>query len=469
MSLRIFASLFLASVALAACAQPPSSPKAATAPATVAPSMVRIKPPAWANDAVIYQINTRQFTPEGTFKAAQAQLSRLKELGVEIVWLMPVHPIGEKNRKGTLGSPYSVKDYYGVNPEFGTLEDLKAFVAAAHALDLKVIIDWVANHTAWDNPLVTQHPDWYVKNWKGEYKSTPWTDWADIIDLDYANPAVRTYMEDAMAYWVREVGVDGFRCDVAGFVPLDFWEKVRARLDAIKPVFMLGEGDMRDLHYAAFDATYAWDWNNTLHNIAMGRAEAGAMGGFYYGHHGTFPPEALRMMHISNHDQNAWDATARERFGPATDAAIVLSVVSEGIPMMYNGQEAGDPKRLQFFEKDPIPWRKDPMEDLYRQLFALKKSNGALWNAPWGARMIGVVNSQPKSVFSFVRQNEKDKVFVAVNLSARPVRVGFVDGLHHGAYVEYFSREAMTFDANTEVAMPAWSYRVYVRPSSAPG
>jgi 1,4-alpha-glucan branching enzyme len=193
------------------------------------------------------------------------------------------------------------------------------------------------------------------------------------------------------------------------------------------------------------------------------------MGGFYYGHHGTFPPEALRMMHISNHDQNAWDATARERFGPATDAAIVLSVVSEGIPMMYNGQEAGDPKRLQFFEKDPIPWRKDPMEDLYRQLFALKKSNSALWNAPWGARMIGVVNSQPKSVFSFVRQNEKDKVFVAVNLSARPVRVGFVDGLHHGAYVEYFSREAMTFDANTEVAMPAWSYRVYVRPSSAPG
>jgi glycosidase len=423
--------------------------------------IMQVNSPEWVKTATIYQINTRQFTPEGTFVAAARQLPRLKDLGVTIVWLMPVHPIGVLNRKGSLGSPYSVRDYYDVNPEFGTKQDLKAFVDQAHALGLKVILDWVANHTAWDNNLAREHPDWYMRNWRGETKSTPWTDWADIIDLDYNQSGVRRYMTQAMAYWVREFGVDGFRCDVANFVPLNFWEQVRRELETIKPVFMLAEADSRDMHYKAFDATYAWGWNNALHDIGQGRADVGALSGFYYGHHGTFPPLAMRLMHVSNHDQNAWDATARERFGPATDAAIVLSVVSEGIPMMYNGQEAGDPKRLAFFERDPIPWRLDPMEGLYRNLFAFKKENPALWNGAWGAPMTPVANSAPKSVFSFVRQKGENRVFVAVNLSAREQTVTFSGGPFSGAYREHFTGVDVQLSEQTAVAIPAWGYRVY--------
>ncbi len=219
---------------------------------------VKIAHPEWSKNATIYQINTRQFTPEGTFGAAEKQLPRLKELGAVILWLMPVHEIGVRNRKGSLGSPYAVRDYYSVNREFGALADLKHFVNAAHSLGMVVILDWVANHTAWDNPLVAEHPEWYARDWKGDFRPTPWWDWPDIIDFDYAQPAVRRYMTDALRYWVSEVDVDGYRCDVAGFVPTDFWNNVRKELDAIKPVFMLAEWESRDLHAEAFDMTYAW-------------------------------------------------------------------------------------------------------------------------------------------------------------------------------------------------------------------
>jgi len=316
----------------------------------------------WSKDATIYQINVRQFTQEGTFRAAQAQLPRLQELGVRILWLMPIHPIGEKNRKGTLGSPYSVKDYFGVNPEFGTLEDLKAFVDAAHQRGMYVILDWVANHTAWDNPLVTQHPDWYERDWNGAFRPTPWWDWSDIIDLDFSQPGVRRYMTEALKYWVREVGIDGYRCDVAGYIPLDFWEHVRKELDAIKPVFMLAEWDSRDLMAHAFDMSYAWGWKDAMHQIAKGEADTGALYGYYSANESAWPAAAMRMVFTENHDLNSWDGSAPERFGPALEAAIVLSFVSEGMPLIYNGQEARNEKRLEFFEKDPIAWRPHPMQ-----------------------------------------------------------------------------------------------------------
>ncbi|WP_282041444.1 alpha-amylase family glycosyl hydrolase [Winogradskyella flava] len=194
---------------------------------------VKIQHPEWSKNAAIYQLNTRQFTQEGTFKSAQKELSRLKELGVDIIWLMPIHTIGEKNRKGSLGSPYAVKDYYSVNPEFGTLKDLKDFVAEAHNRDMYVILDWVANHTAWDNELVEKYPDWYDRDYKGDFRPTPWWDWSDIIDLDYNKPEVRQYMTEALKYWVKEANIDGYRCDVAGMVPIDFWNNVRKELDAV--------------------------------------------------------------------------------------------------------------------------------------------------------------------------------------------------------------------------------------------
>jgi glycosidase len=245
-----------------------------------APDVV-IEHPEWSRNAAIYQINTRQFTTEGTFAAAQEHLQRLKDLGITIIWLMPVHPIGEVNRKGTLGSPYAVKDYYAVNPELGTLDDLKRFVSAAHDLGMYVILDWVANHTAWDCVLVDEHPEWYDRDWKGDFRPTPWWDWPDIIDLDYHQADLRKYMTDALTHWVREADIDGYRCDVAGYVPTDFWNNARRELDAIKPVFMLAEWETRDLHYAAFDMTYAWSWNESMHRIAQGESDATAMHVYY--------------------------------------------------------------------------------------------------------------------------------------------------------------------------------------------
>jgi len=218
---------------------------------------VKVPAPDWTKDAVIYQMNTRQFSSAGTFAAAQEQLPRLAEMGFDIVWLMPIHPIGEARRKGEMGSPYSVKDYRAVNPDLGTDEEFRAFVDRAHELGLKVILDWVANHSAWDNSLTSEHPDWYLKTPEGELMPPEGTDWSDVVDFDYSNPAMRQYMTESLTYWVREFDIDGYRADVAGFVPLDFWETARTELEAVKPVFMLAEWETPDLHARAFNATYA--------------------------------------------------------------------------------------------------------------------------------------------------------------------------------------------------------------------
>ncbi len=424
---------------------------------------ITLKHPAWSKDAVLYQINTRQFTAEGTFRAAERELPRLKKLGVDILWLMPVHPIGEKNRKGTLGSPYSVRDYYGVNPEFGTLDDLKHFVDAAHAQGMYVILDWIANHTAWDNPLVEQHPEWYARDWKGDFHPTPWWDWSDIINLDYRQPGLRKYMTEAMAYWVREVGIDGYRCDVAGFVPVDFWNNLREELDAIKPVFMLAEWESRDLHAEAFDATYAWSWEAAMQAIAAGNADVGKLYTYYSWNEAFFPRGAMRMTFVSNHDKNSWEGTEFELFGDGLPAAMVLSFVGEGMPLIYNGQEAGNPRRLQFFEKDPITWREHPNGALYADLIRLRKKTTALWNGEWGAMMVHVPNDKAAQVLSFVRQDANGKVFAVFNLSAQPQTVRFEQTLFHDRYTEHFSRESATLDASTVLELKPWDYRVFVR------
>ncbi len=426
---------------------------------------VKLQHPEWTKNATIYQINTRQFSAEGTFRAAEKQLPRLKALNIDILWLMPVHEIGRQNRKGTLGSPYAVRDYYSVNPEFGTLADLKHFVAAAHAQGFHVILDWVANHTAWDNPLVKEHPDWYQHDWKGELRPTPWFDWSDIINLDYRAPGLRKYMTEVMKYWVREADIDGYRCDVAGFVPLDFWNNLRRELDAIKPVFMLGEWESRDLHAEAFDMTYAWSWYEALHNIAKGKADVGALYGYYAWNEGFYPADSIRMNFVSNHDKNSWEGTEFEQFGDALPAAMVLSVVGDGMPLIYNGQEAGNTKRLKFFEKDPIVWQENPNGELYRKLFVLKHANTALWNGHWGALMVNVPNSAHDKVLSFVRRNEHDKVFAVLNFSPEARTVDFQEGLFPGSYVEYFSGQPVELAAATTLTLGAWEFRVFVQPA----
>ncbi|HEY3291463.1 MAG TPA: alpha-amylase family glycosyl hydrolase [Anaerolineae bacterium] len=424
---------------------------------------VRLKHPEWTKNATIYQINTRQFTDEGTFLAAEKHLHRIKELGADIIWLMPIHEIGVLNRKGTLGSPYSIRDYYSVNHEFGTLDDLRHFVQAAHQLGLHVILDWVANHSAWDNNLVAAHPEWYFHDWKGDFRPTPWWDWPDIIDFDYDQPGIRQYMTEAMKYWVTEVDIDGFRCDVAGMVPTDFWNNARKELDAIKPVFMLAEWESRDLHAEAFDMTYSWSWYDAMHAITMGQADVNRLFVYYSWNEKSFPVDGMRMLFVSNHDKNAWEGTEFENFAAGLKATIALSVVSEGMPLIYNGQEAGNTRRLAFFEKDPILWRPHELGDLYKLLFALKKANTALWNGHWGATMIHVPNTAPSRVFSFVRQNSHDKVFAVFNLSNEIQNVSFKEGLNHGSYTEYMSQSPVIFNAETQLQLEPWGFRMYVK------
>ncbi|MEZ5920046.1 MAG: alpha-amylase family glycosyl hydrolase [Parvularculaceae bacterium] len=422
---------------------------------------VKLDHPEWSRNAVLYQINIRQYSREGTFAAVERDLPRLQALGVDILWLMPIHPIGEEKRKGSLGSYYAVKDYYGVNPEFGNLADLKSLVSAAHQRGMHVILDWVANHTAWDNSLVKEHPEWYVHDWKGDFRPTLWFDWSDIIDLDYTKPELREYMTGAMKYWVAEAGIDGFRCDVAGFVPLDFWENVRAELDAIKPVFMLAEYEGRDAHARAFDATYAWSFSNILRSVANGKADVGAFSGYYSENQGVWPNDAYRMTYTTNHDVNSWDGTDSELYGAAKDIASALTFISEGIPLIYNGQEAGLDKRLAFFEKDPIEWRKSPKAALYKKLIETKHNTKALWNGAAGARMIPVVNSAPKEVLSFVRFGSADGIFAIFNFSPKTTTISFSGILHHGEYHEIFTGEAISFRDDTALTLDPWAFKVY--------
>lgn len=425
---------------------------------------VQLQHPAWSRSATIYQVNIRQYTPEGTFKAFESHLGRLKEMGVDILWIMPVHPIGIKGRKGTLGSPYAVKDYYAINPEFGNMDDFRHLVDTAHAVGMHILIDWVANHSARDNELVTTHPEWYIKNRDNQFISTPWRDYDDIIDFDYDQPKLRAYMENAMKFWIRETGIDGFRCDVASFVPIDFWAHCRAALDSIRPVFMLAEAADRDLHQKAFDMTYAWALWDALHNITSNKKPIDVLTGGYIAEHvSIWPTDAIRMNFIDNHDKNAWEGTSQVNFGKGLHAAIVLTGTMEGMPMMYSGQEAGLNRALPFFEKDSIQWRADTVGSLYSRLFNLKHNNQALWNGKWGGNMIRLNNDKMQQVISFVREKNNDKIISIVNMSDQPVSTIIETKLDTGNYQELFTGTAYTLGGSNSFTLPAWGYLVLVK------
>lgn len=415
----------------------------------------------WTRDAVLYQLNTRQFTPEGTFKAAQKQLPRLAAMGVDIIWLMPIHPIGEAHRKGSLGSPYAVRDYRAVNPEFGTEAEFRAFVDEAHRLGLKVILDWVANHSAYDNPLTKSHPEWYTRTPEGALTSPQGTDWSDVADFDYSQPALRRYMTESLAYWVREFGVDGFRCDVAGYVPTDFWETARAELDKVKPVFMLAEWEQRDLHARAFDATYGWGWKEAMQRLVKSGEGAGPIRGYYAGQAETWPQAAMRMVYTENHDQNSWDGIAAQIYGPAYEAAIALSFTGSGLPLIYNGQEADNDRQLEFFERDPIIWKQGRHADLFARLIALKTETRALHNGRFGAPMVEVPTSQSADVYAFTRGAAGERVFAVFNLSPRPLTLTFDKARHHGRYTDALTGEAASFTGGETLDLPAWGYRIF--------
>ncbi len=430
---------------------------------------VELKHPEWSKNATIYEVNVRQYTAEGTFNAFAAHLPRLKEMGVDIIWLMPIHPIGVKNRKGSLGSEYSVKDYYGVNPEYGNLDDLKALVKKIHEMGMHVILDWVANHSAWDNPLAAEHPDWYTKTPEGNFQPTPWYDWDDVIDFDYNVPAMRKYMTDALKYWVKEADIDGYRCDVAGFIPVDFWDNARAELDAINPVFMLAEWESRDLYKKAFDMTYAWSLWDKMKDATTHKKGVGGLVEYMAHDVSTVPRDAYRMTFTDNHDKNSWEGNQFSNFGDGLPACMVLCSVINGMPLVYSGQEAGLAHSLKFFDKDTIEWKAHPFYDLYKRLFALKHQNPALWNGARGGEMVRIYNDQPGTVISFSREKDGNRVIPVFNFSDKPVSVILQTKYQAGAYTDYFTGNPVELKGEDRLSLPAWGYSVLVKSGTSSG
>jgi cyclomaltodextrinase / maltogenic alpha-amylase / neopullulanase len=384
-------------------------------------------------------------------------------MGVDIIWLMPIHPIGVAHRKGKLGSYYSVKDYLDINPEFGTKQDFKNLVAKIHGMGMHVIIDWVGNHSAWDNDIAKQHPDWYTKDGNGNFQPTPWYDWDDVIDFDYNNPALREYMTSALKYWVKDFDIDGYRCDVAGFCPVDFWENARAELTAIKPVFMLAEWESRDLLKKSFDMTYAWTLFDQLKPVCQGTKSIDGLVEYMAHDVGAFPKDAYRMTFTDNHDMNSWNGNAFANFKQGLNASIVFTNVVNGMPLVYSGQEAGLDRSLAFFDKDSIVWQAHPNAELFTKLFALKHNNKALWNGSNGGEMVRIYNDKMKQIISFAREKDGNKVLPIINFSNAQTTVKLKSEFHKGTYTEYFSGKSYTLNGDDSFTIPAWGYLVLVK------
>ncbi len=424
-------------------------------------SQVKIKTPEWSKNSTIYEVNVRQFTPEGTFKAFQAHLPRLKKMGVDILWLMPIHPIGVKNRKGSLGSYYAISDYKAVNPEFGNMQDFKALVKDAQAQGMHVIIDWVANHTSPDNVWVEQcHQNWYTLDSAGHLQPTIGTDWWDVADLNYNNPEMRQEMIESMKFWLKEANIDGFRCDVADWVPVDFWNEARAQLDKVKPVFMLAEAENPEHHKAAFDMSYGWEFHHVMNKIAKGEKNVEAIHEYLKGQ-SKFPKEAYRMHFTSNHDENSWNGTEMERMGDARFAFAVLAATFNGMPLVYNGQEASLSKRLRFFDKDTISWTKLDLEGFYTKLLNLNKSNEALWNGVYGGEIKIISDERDPNIFAFVREKNGKKVLCVLNLSKTKQNFAYNSALTEGAYTDLFSGKNVKLKMKGNMKLDPWAYKVF--------
>jgi len=406
---RAFLGLLLGALTALA-AEPTASLSALTARPT----------PAWIRDAVVYEIFPRNFSPGGDFAGVTAKLDELKDLGVDVLWLMPIHPIGRVKAKGTIGSPYAVQDYYAVNPDYGTKADLRRLVDAAHQRGLKVIIDIVANHTSWDSVMLS-NPLFYKRDAAGHVIS-PHADWADVAGLDYTNPETHRYMREMLQYWVKEYALDGYRCDVASEVPTDFWEAVRADLEKIRPgVFLLAEADKPELLVKAFDADYGWPLMGTLNKVLMEGAPASELQRTWTQvERGKYPQHALHLRISDNHDE----ARAVSRFGwKAALAASAMMFTLDGVPLIYNGMEVGDSSESgdpALFEKLPIFWQpkqRGQFRDTYRQLIALRKQHAAFRNddVTW------LKNSSPDNLVTFLRRDAQEEFVTVVNFSNRPV------------------------------------------------
>jgi glycosidase len=422
--------------------------------------------PEWTKNTNIYEVNVRQYTPEGTFAAFQTHLPRLREMGVEVLWFMPVQPIGVKNRKGVLGSYYSIQDYRGVNPEFGTAEDLHSLIDEAHEMGFKIMLDWVPNHTAWDHPWMTESPDFYyidpetnqISNGRDDHNNA--TDWTDVAELDYSNPAMMEAQRQDMLYWIDEYQVDGFRVDMAGGQTQDYWTETIDHLRAHNPeLLMLAESEYFYLHESRFDMTYGWEFHHLLNNVAGKGTDVATIDDYLARQAKDFPADGYRLYFIDNHDENSWNGTVEKRIGNNAHAAFVLcATMSQGMPLIYSGQEVGLNKSLRFFERDTIDWSAPSQADFYSKALALKKTQGALANGSWGGAQTRITTNNA-SVYAFSRVKGDNIVTVFVNFSAEEVTIDYSGAIDED-YTNWFTGEEAELEEAGQITLPANGYLV---------
>lgn len=430
--------------------------------------------PAWLRDAVIYEVFPRDFSPEGNFNGVTQQLDRLKDLGVTVIWLMPIHPLGKLHSKGSMGSPYAVRDYDAINPDYGSADDFKRLIEGAHRRQMKVFIDVVANHTSWDAVLIDKHPDWYHHDSAGKIVP-PNPDWVDVAHLDYSNPALRQYMTGMLVRWVRDFGLDGFRCDYAAGVPRDYWESLRVALDQARPgTVLLAEADDPALLARAFDIDYAWDFYHATDEVLRGQAPASTLKEVWERAAARYPRGALRLRFSDNHDELR--ATARDG-QPAALAASALMFTLDGVPLIYNGMEVGDTTESAapaLFERMPIAWsmveRRPRITPYYRALAALRRAHPALTRGS----LRWLRNSDEQRVISFERADDKESLAVVINLSSQRF-AGVVEtdrgsdtGHFIGEYRDVTPSGIAADSAQSRSSLPAvfvgpWEFRVYSR------
>ncbi len=416
----------------------------------------------WLPGTSIYEVNIRQFTEEGTFNAFAGHLPRLKEMGVEVLWFMPIHPIGEKNRKGSLGSYYSIRDFKAVNPEFGTAEDLNALIRNIHDLGMKLILDWVANHAAWDNVWVEDHPDYFERDPAGNFKA-PY-DWTDVIQIDHTSTAEQHAMIDAMKFWVTDFDIDGFRADLAHLTPLSFWKKARTAVEPLKKnLFWLAETEDFNYH-EVFDASFTWEWMHKTEEYCRGITNLEGLKMILHRYYGTFPSSAYRMYFTSNHDENSWNGTEYEKYGDLARPLAVFSFTWNGIPLIYSGQELPNKKRLKFFDKDAIGWKPEcGLQEFYMVLLQLKKRNPALRACDPAVSSFILETSGNHSVLAYLRKNGDDSVLVILNLAneSAPCLIG--ESMIDGDYIDVFSGRRTTLKSGEVLVLNAGAYLVYER------
>lgn len=414
----------------------------------------------WLSSTNIYEVNIRQYSPQGSFTAFTNELPRLKDMGVEILWIMPIHPIGEKNRKGTLGSYYSIKDFKAVNPEFGTAGDFKELVKQAHALGMKLVMDWVANHAAWDNVWTTEHPEYFQRDAQGNFRA-PY-DWTDVIQIDHACEAEQEAMIDAMKYWVINFDIDGFRADLAHLTPLAFWKKARTAIEPLKEnLFWLAETEEINFH-EVFDASFTWEWMHKTEDYCKGNTDMQGLKEVLHRYYGAFPATAYRMYFTSNHDENSWNGTEYEKYGEMAKAFAVFSLTWNGIPLIYSGQELPVQKRMQFFDKDAIDWTgTNELHSFYKTLLALRKRSPALraCDPAVNTFMIHPANNSP--VLAYLRKNGDSEVLVVLNLNNTDMSFTVTDPIVDGTFKEVFSENSHHLNAGSVIELPPGGYLVF--------